>query len=104
MILSVYIILYLISLVFVISGYYMKLPLLQYAGYTALTLLGLVIITGTLEVPDGSTISTNGSISVITPKYVTYTNFYLGFTLTIAPIWAFVVALFEIRRGREEND
>lgn len=104
MILSIFITIYAIGLIFAISGFYMKQPLLQFAGYTILVVLGFLFLEGNLEVPNGSISYVNGSVTEVVPQYSIYSNFTLGFILTIIPVWAFVIALFEIKKNREDDD
>lgn len=100
MILVIFSFLVLFSFVLVGMGYFMAMDALSITGFSILFLLGFVFLTNNLEVQNGSTVITNGSTSVITPNYVTYSNHTIAFLMTIIAAVGFIFILVDRRKEK----
>ena len=94
MILEIFILLLCICAFLMVFGYYSKIRMFAMVGLIILFLLGAWIIlynyTGKdsygLQYQSGTTVVQNGTITTVTPTYVTYndnTTFWVGFLLSI---------------------
>lgn len=103
MILSVYLTLLTISLVFIFLGYMLgnNAEIFKLVGFTFLFLLGVIIIpntTGSLEYISGSTVLETTTGYTITDTLATYEDIFIGFSLCVAAVCGFVNTYFSMRR------
>lgn len=99
MILSIYLTMIGIALLLTLIGFYTEKAYLTVTGYVFLMLLGLPLISG-IEYQNGSTITSAGATTTITPVYSTYQNTTIGIMFSTVFGLAFALTLLEFKPGR----
>jgi hypothetical protein len=96
MILSIFLIFFAIAIITISLGYAMLMDALRILGATILILLGAVfLLQNNLEIPNGSIITVNGSVTTITPQYEVYSNHTMAFFFAMIGIVLFIFVLVD---------
>jgi hypothetical protein len=110
MILTIYLSLLALSVVFIGLGFLLKgkADIFHFTGFIMIFILGLVMLPinpfGTIEYQTGSTISTNGSSYIVTDVYTTYDNIRMGIILATLGGLGFASSFFMRERENNKDD
>lgn len=111
MILTIYLTLLVISLIFVSLGYVAEADLFKFAGYTLLFIISCVGLFSSIEVNNGFTATVAGAVTTVAPVYSTITATSSLFGTTTYKIFAFLQVVASVggfiftlgERGREHD-
>lgn len=106
MILDLYVVLFIVSFLFLFYGWTVKADLYRIIGSTLIFLLGVMLMTsvpsllGRLDVNTGNNVTVSGATTTITEIYTEYTNHTLGFFISITGILSFILVMVDRRTAR----
>ena len=111
MILTIYLTLIVISIIFVALGYVAEADLFKFTGYTLLFLVSCVGLFSSIEVNNGFTATVSGAVTTVAPVYSTVTATTSLFSTTTYKVFAFLQVVATIggfiftlgERGREHD-
>jgi hypothetical protein len=96
MILEIFITLLCLTFAIIFLSYIIEEGLvLKVTGYLFLFSLGVVLLTGNLEVETGGSVINDGTGTYITKSYEVYENFTFGFYMALAGILGFIMTYTE---------
>lgn len=106
MILTMWMFVFLISIVFLVIGFGWKVDAFKIAGFTFMFLNGMVMLTNQLQYETSTNITTVGSAYVVTPVYTTYNDHFVSYLFTIVSIAGFIFTMVDRRdkQRRIEDD
>jgi hypothetical protein len=99
MIIDIFIVLLVITIAFIMAGYYFEISPMVVVGLAFLFMLGVVIMSTGVEYKTGEMMNESSMTTEITYQYTTYTSTTFGiFICVIAVLW-FVITMVNLRRG-----
>jgi len=100
MIIEMYVLLFALSVAFIIIGYQYDSEILRMIGFTIIFISGLLVVSDDISYVSGSNIvEINSSTTVVTKNYTTYENTSLGIMLATIGAVSFFLTLFELRNS-----
>jgi len=110
MIYQIYLGLVVFGIIFIIVGIFSKILILEMFGYMTLFLMGIVLFSTGIEYQSGETIEQNyyydnttlvNSDSLVLHTYNTYTNWFIGFYMSVISALCFAFSWFHYKAQKD---
>ena len=101
MILTIYLLLLGLGLIFIILGLWADNPILSIVGAGFLFICGTTMTLDNIEYKTGLTIVESGSTSTVTYNYTAYSNKTMGIIMTMVGFAALFLTLMDMWRARK---